>query len=430
LRRRARAPGSPPRLRPLIFPMPSNASLFFLPRCPDRHHPPPLSSSLLPNDIHPLPSSSCTGAQIGASRLGSEFALAKDPEWLSERLAILEGIKVHTRRMHAPPDCFGHGTPFFPPLPLISTVLASFLQARNAAAQAAVFPKPSISVTLPDGKPISATAPASTRPPSLPLTSPYLRHPLRRATPLPKRRCPSLLFPSRCPTARLFRALHPFPPPSLTPPLPPPQPPQARNAAAQAAQPKPSITVTLPDGKAISGTAWVTSPLDIATGISKGLAGSTCVASVRYSKRHAGEPNANAHQPRIASIFTPKSQRGGRDLPAWLVYVTRSGLLVSPLHMPDTSLSLAPILLLAPAQPSWMLTRSTMGRLILAWGPSYMPDTPSLPPCVRHPYPKPYAWPSVQLPNSSSPQEPAQPSWTKTRLTTRRLIPAWGDLYA
>jgi len=63
---------------------------------------------------------------------------------------------------------------------------------------------------------------------------------------------------------------------------------QARNASALAALPKPSISVTLPDGKAISGTAWVTSPLQIAAGISKNLANATCVASVRYSKRLAG----------------------------------------------------------------------------------------------------------------------------------------------
>ena len=48
------------------------------------------------------------------------------------------------------------------------------------------------------------------------------------------------------------------------------------------------ITVTLPDGKQIEGKAWETSPLDIATGISKGLAQAVCVASVKYSKRLEG----------------------------------------------------------------------------------------------------------------------------------------------
>lgn len=61
-----------------------------------------------------------------------------------------------------------------------------------------------------------------------------------------------------------------------------------RTAAQMEKLPKPPIKVTLPDGKVMDGTAWVTSPLDIATGISKGLAQATCVASVRYSKRLEG----------------------------------------------------------------------------------------------------------------------------------------------
>ena len=61
----------------------------------------------------------------------------------------------------------------------------------------------------------------------------------------------------------------------------------ARNAAENAALDKPPITVTLPDGKAVDGTAWKTSPLDVATSISKGLAQAVVVASVRYSKRLA-----------------------------------------------------------------------------------------------------------------------------------------------
>ena len=48
---------------------------------------------------------------------------------------------------------------------------------------------------------------------------------------------------------------------------------------------KPAIVVTLPDGKQLDGTAWETSPLAIAEGISSGLAKATCVASVKYSKR-------------------------------------------------------------------------------------------------------------------------------------------------
>ena len=53
-----------------------------------------------------------------------------------------------------------------------------------------------------------------------------------------------------------------------------------------AAEPHVAITVTLPDGTTKSGTSWQTTPLDIATGISKGLANDTVVAKVKYSKRH------------------------------------------------------------------------------------------------------------------------------------------------
>ena len=63
---------------------------------------------------------------------------------------------------------------------------------------------------------------------------------------------------------------------------------QERNAVTMASVPKPPINISLPDGKVVDGTAWTTTPLDIATGISKGLANATCVASVRYSKRLAG----------------------------------------------------------------------------------------------------------------------------------------------
>ncbi len=60
---------------------------------------------------------------------------------------------------------------------------------------------------------------------------------------------------------------------------------QKRNAEAIAAIPKPPITITLPDGKTMAGNAWVTSPLDIATQISKGLANAVCISSVRHSTR-------------------------------------------------------------------------------------------------------------------------------------------------
>ena len=63
---------------------------------------------------------------------------------------------------------------------------------------------------------------------------------------------------------------------------------QERNAERLASLPKPAITVTLPDGKQLPGTAWVTSPSDIAGSISKGLQQAVVVASVRYSSREPG----------------------------------------------------------------------------------------------------------------------------------------------
>ena len=65
-----------------------------------------------------------------------------------------------------------------------------------------------------------------------------------------------------------------------------------RNDAAMAALDKPPIAVTLPDGKKIDGTAWETTPLGIATSISKGLAQAVIAASVRYTKRLAGARRA------------------------------------------------------------------------------------------------------------------------------------------
>ena len=47
-----------------------------------------------------------------------------------------------------------------------------------------------------------------------------------------------------------------------------------------AEQPRDQITITLPDGKEIPGTSWSTTPYDIASGISKGLADNCIVAKV------------------------------------------------------------------------------------------------------------------------------------------------------
>ena len=41
------------------------------------------------------------------------------------------------------------------------------------------------------------------------------------------------------------------------------------------------ITVTLPDGKEIEGTAWETTPLSIAVSLSKSLADRTVIAKVK-----------------------------------------------------------------------------------------------------------------------------------------------------
>ena len=68
----------------------------------------------------------------------------------------------------------------------------------------------------------------------------------------------------------------------------------ARNAAEMATLDKPAITVTLPNGKTIDGTAWTTTPFEVAASISKGLANDVVIANVRYSKRVAGATAAIA----------------------------------------------------------------------------------------------------------------------------------------
>lgn len=63
----------------------------------------------------------------------------------------------------------------------------------------------------------------------------------------------------------------PFPPPHTTTPT---------------AKPKEPITITLPDGSVKEGTAWVTTPYDIAAGIAQGLADSAVVAKVSNQQQH------------------------------------------------------------------------------------------------------------------------------------------------
>lgn len=59
----------------------------------------------------------------------------------------------------------------------------------------------------------------------------------------------------------------------------------AAQNARLAAKPRQPIKITLPDGKVLDGISWETTPLAIATGISKGLAASVVVAKVAYSSR-------------------------------------------------------------------------------------------------------------------------------------------------
>ena len=47
-----------------------------------------------------------------------------------------------------------------------------------------------------------------------------------------------------------------------------------------ASQKREPIVVTLPDGKEINGESWTTTPYDVASGISKGLADNSVVAKV------------------------------------------------------------------------------------------------------------------------------------------------------
>ena len=54
---------------------------------------------------------------------------------------------------------------------------------------------------------------------------------------------------------------------------------RAHNYVCVGQESKP-ITVTLPDGKTVSGHSWKTTSYDVACGISKGLADNTVVAKV------------------------------------------------------------------------------------------------------------------------------------------------------
>ena len=58
----------------------------------------------------------------------------------------------------------------------------------------------------------------------------------------------------------------------------------AKRAAELEGKPKTPLTVTLPDGSVKEGTAWVTTPYEIAAGISQGLADSAIVAKIKYTE--------------------------------------------------------------------------------------------------------------------------------------------------
>jgi threonyl-tRNA synthetase len=63
----------------------------------------------------------------------------------------------------------------------------------------------------------------------------------------------------------------------------------AEQRARLAAKPREPIAITLPDGKTLEGVSWQTTPLQIAEGISKGLAAAVVVAKVSYTRRIAQE---------------------------------------------------------------------------------------------------------------------------------------------
>lgn len=63
--------------------------------------------------------------------------------------------------------------------------------------------------------------------------------------------------------------------------------------ARLAAKPSVPIQITLPDGSVKEGVSWRTTPMNIAEGISKGLAGSAVVAKVAYTGARVGLEEAD-----------------------------------------------------------------------------------------------------------------------------------------
>lgn len=58
----------------------------------------------------------------------------------------------------------------------------------------------------------------------------------------------------------------------------------AKRAVVLEGKPRTPLTVTLPDGSVKEGMAWVTTPYDIAAGISQGLADSAIVAKIKFTE--------------------------------------------------------------------------------------------------------------------------------------------------
>ena len=68
--------------------------------------------------------------------------------------------------------------------------------------------------------------------------------------------------------------------------------------------PQDKIIVTMPDGNKHEGIAFKTTPFDIASKISKGLAKATILAKVKYTKRVATLDDG---------LFNPEAGEDGKD---------------------------------------------------------------------------------------------------------------------
>ena len=84
---------------------------------------------------------------------------------------------------------------------------------------------------------------------------------------------------------------------------------KAEQDAAAASQPRKEITVTLPDGATKVGTAWETSPMDIAMGISQGLADRTVIAKVNGKLWDMTRPLEEDAALELLDFSNPEGQR-------------------------------------------------------------------------------------------------------------------------